>query len=98
LQPNCRVIIVGAGPAGSVLAYELAAHRIKVLVLERAVLPRYKCCAGGLTVKAAELLGMNIEGLVDDTIFGAIVTFKGSNPYYGTLCSTHHVHGHAREV
>lgn len=83
MQPNYQVIIVGAGPAGSVLAYELAARRIKVLVLERAVLPRYKCCAGGLTVTAAELLGTNIEGVVDDTIFGAIVTFKGSDPYYG---------------
>jgi geranylgeranyl reductase family protein len=83
LERSYQVIIIGAGPAGSTLAYELAAHRIKVLVLERAILPRYKCCAGGLTVKAAELLGININGLMDDVISGAIVTFKGSEPYYG---------------
>jgi len=58
-----------------------------VLVLDRAVFPRYKCCAGGLTVKAAKLLDININGLADDVISGAIVTFKGSKPYYGHSAS-----------
>jgi geranylgeranyl reductase family protein len=83
LASSHQVIIVGAGPAGSTLAYELAVRKIKVLVLERARLPRYKCCAGGLTVKAAELIGVNITGLVDDVVSGAIITFKGNNPYHG---------------
>jgi flavin-dependent dehydrogenase len=83
VERRYQAIIVGAGPAGSTLAYELAARRIKVLVLERAILPRYKCCAGGLTAKAAELLGIDINGLVDDVISGAIITFKGGKPYCG---------------
>jgi len=36
------VVIVGAGPAGSALAYELARRGVSTLILERDVLPRYK--------------------------------------------------------
>ncbi len=83
MERSYHVIIIGAGPAGATLAYELAAHGISVLVLERAELPRYKCCAGGLTVKAAEILGINVADLADDVISGAIITFTGNRPYHG---------------
>ena len=83
LKPDNDVIIVGCGPAGATLAYELASKGIKVLVLEKARLPRYKCCAGGLTMKAARLLGEDLRGLVDDVISGATITLSGKNPYYG---------------
>ncbi len=36
------VLIVGAGPAGSTLAYDLARRGVKTLLVERDVLPRYK--------------------------------------------------------
>ena len=36
------VIVVGAGPAGSTLAYELARRGVSTLILERDALPRYK--------------------------------------------------------
>ena len=42
MQKTYDVIIVGAGPAGSTLAYELAHQGVSTLVLERDVLPRYK--------------------------------------------------------
>lgn len=42
------VAIVGAGPAGSVLAYRLAAAGLRVALLERARGPRPKPCGGGL--------------------------------------------------
>lgn len=83
MENNYQVIIVGAGPAGSTLAYELAKSGIRVLVLEKALLPRYKCCAGGLTVKAANLLGINIDGLVDNVVSITVVAFRGNNHYYG---------------
>jgi flavin-dependent dehydrogenase len=62
------VIIVGAGPAGSTAAYELAKAGIKVLVLEKYTLPRFKCCAGGITFKAAKNLPLDINELAEDTI------------------------------
>jgi len=43
------VIIVGAGPAGGTAAYTLGEAGLRVLVLEKARLPRYKPCGGGLS-------------------------------------------------
>ena len=45
------VIIVGTGPAGGMCAYELSKRNLRVLLLEKEKLPRYKVCAGGLTKK-----------------------------------------------
>lgn len=84
LVRDYEVIIVGAGPAGATMAYELASRQIKVLVLEKAVFPRYKCCAGGLTVRSAALLGTNIDSFVENTISGAVVTFAGDGRYQGS--------------
>lgn len=49
------VIIVGGGPAGGTAAYELARRGVQVAVLEQERLPRYKVCAGGLTLKTVQL-------------------------------------------
>jgi geranylgeranyl reductase family protein len=43
------VIIAGSGPAGATAAYFLGRERLRVLVLDRASLPRYKACGGGLS-------------------------------------------------
>jgi geranylgeranyl reductase family protein len=58
--------IVGTGPAGSLLAYELARHGRRVLLLEKRTLPRYKPCGGGLTQRARALLPFDIDGQVED--------------------------------
>ena len=42
------VVVVGAGPAGASAAYWLGEAGQRVLVLERAGLPRYKACGGGV--------------------------------------------------
>ena len=65
------VIIVGAGPAGSTLAGELARQGLDVLILEKERLPRYKACAGGITVKTAGLLGLDLGPVTRDTVLGA---------------------------
>lgn len=51
-----QVIVAGAGPAGSSAARVLAGAGLSVLVLDRAVFPRPKLCAGLLTHKAAFIL------------------------------------------
>ena len=77
------VVVVGAGPAGATLACELASRGISVLVLEKAELPRYKCCAGGITAKAAKLSGMNIDEIAEDAISSFTITLTGDSPYQG---------------
>jgi geranylgeranyl reductase family protein len=72
------VTIVGAGPAGSILAYELARQGVKVLLLEKAKLPRKKVCAGGITVRASSLLPFDISEVVEDTIYGSRLSFHFS--------------------
>ncbi|RSS78622.1 geranylgeranyl reductase family protein [Streptomyces sp. WAC06614] len=42
------VVVVGAGPAGASAAYAAAAAGRRVLLLEKAELPRYKTCGGGI--------------------------------------------------
>lgn len=47
-----KVLIVGAGPAGSTAAYYLAQAGIEVTVLEKTSFPREKVCGDGLTPRA----------------------------------------------
>ena len=70
------VIIVGAGPAGATLGYELARRGTKVVILEKERLPRYKCCAGVVSVKSANLLGCDISPVTHRIINGARITYK----------------------
>jgi geranylgeranyl reductase family protein len=83
LKQNYDVIVVGAGPAGATLAYELAKRGIGVLVLEKEKLPRYKCCAGGVTSKAAKLLDFDISEVAEDVIYKVSFTFNLGSPYLG---------------
>ena len=50
------VVIVGAGPAGSVLAFLLAQKGWEVTLLDRARFPREKTCGDGLTPRAVATL------------------------------------------
>jgi geranylgeranyl reductase family protein len=75
------VIVVGAGPAGATLAYELAKRGIEVLILEKEKLPRYKACAGGVTAKAARLLEFDISDVAEDVIYQVSFTFDADRAY-----------------
>lgn len=83
MKQSHDVIVVGAGPAGATLAYELAKRGIGVLVLEKEKLPRYKCCAGGVTSKVAKLLDFDISEVVEDVIYELSFTFNLGSPYLG---------------
>ncbi|OGN97123.1 MAG: hypothetical protein A2Z77_06110 [Chloroflexi bacterium RBG_13_51_36] len=83
LKQNYDVVVIGAGPAGATLAYELGKKGIGVLVLEKEKLPRYKCCAGGVTSKAANLLDFDISAVAEDVICEVAFTFNLGNPFLG---------------
>jgi geranylgeranyl reductase family protein len=83
LKQSYDVVVIGAGPAGATLAYELAKKGIGVLVLEKEKLPRYKCCAGGVTSKAAKLLDFDISGVAEDVVYEITFTFNLGNPFLG---------------
>ncbi len=50
--PTYDAVVVGAGPAGASAAHELAQDGARVLLLEKARVPRYKPCGGGVTPRA----------------------------------------------
>jgi geranylgeranyl reductase family protein len=70
------VIVVGAGPAGSTAAREVAAAGARVLVLDRAVFPRDKPCGGGVNLRAAKLLPFSVEPVTERTITGINVSLN----------------------
>jgi geranylgeranyl reductase family protein len=74
------VIVVGGGPAGGTAAYELARRGVEVLVLERERLPRYKACAGGVTLKTVQLLDFDLSPAFEDQIARGVCSYKGGSP------------------
>ncbi len=64
---SADVIVVGAGPAGSAVAYYLASAGLDVLVLEKTHFPREKVCGDGLTPRAVKALtGMGVPIAASD--------------------------------
>ncbi|OPX86503.1 MAG: putative oxidoreductase [Pelotomaculum sp. PtaB.Bin104] len=71
------VIISGAGPAGSSLAYLLARSGLAVLVLEKELMPREKPCGGGVASKVASLLNFPWQEVVEDTVQTVVLNYQG---------------------
>ena len=65
-MPNTQVVIIGAGPAGSVCGYLLKKAGLDCVIIDHASFPREKICGGGLTPKTYELLDGLIPGFKYD--------------------------------
>ena len=71
------VIIVGAGPAGAIASKTCAEKGLSTLLLEKAVIPRFKLCGGGVSTSALSHLDFGIEKeLIERECYGARVHFK----------------------
>ncbi len=80
-MPQFDCIVVGAGPAGSTAARELAASGARVLILDRAEFPRYKACGGGIPLRTEKLLPFPIDSVVEDSVSLLQVSHKGSSRF-----------------
>ncbi|MBL0712621.1 MAG: geranylgeranyl reductase family protein [Desulfosarcina sp.] len=78
------VVIVGAGPAGGFLSYLLAAAGLRILLLEKKKLPRYKPCGGGVTPRALKLLPFDLGTIVEDVTTTARMFVKGRKVFART--------------
>jgi geranylgeranyl reductase family protein len=72
------VAIVGAGPAGACAALALASKGLSVVLLEKAALPRYKTCGGGLVRRAQKLLPVDVSPVIERQLNLATMTLLTS--------------------
>ncbi len=63
------VIVIGAGPAGSSAARLLAEKGVRVALLERTRMPRYKACGAGIVGRAMRLLPPEAREAVERECF-----------------------------
>ncbi|NQV01315.1 MAG: geranylgeranyl reductase family protein, partial [Bacteroidia bacterium] len=84
MQYDADVIIAGAGPAGTMAAYELARKGADVLILEKARFPRYKVCGGGLTRKILDEIPFDITPVIEREIVEVRFSYLSSNLFTKT--------------
>ncbi|MDA0315323.1 MAG: geranylgeranyl reductase family protein [Bacteroidetes bacterium] len=82
IEQTWDVIVVGSGPAGAMAAYELAKVGLKVAILEKETLPRYKTCGGGLVFRGREMLPISVQDAVEKEFDSLAVYFdQQSQPF-----------------
>lgn len=69
------VLIVGGGPAGSTCAWQLQRSGMSVAILDRAVFPRDKVCAGWITPAVVEELQLDLEAYRQERTLQPITGF-----------------------
>jgi geranylgeranyl reductase family protein len=63
-------VIVGAGPGGTIFARNAAQKGLKILIIEKESLPRYKTCGGGLTPAVKDLLDFDYSPVIERHVSG----------------------------
>lgn len=76
------VVVIGSGPAGALAAFELAKNNIKVAILDKATLPRYKTCGGGLVFRGRKLLDFNLDSVIEREFKSITVAMTDSNVHF----------------
>ncbi|CAL9352082.1 geranylgeranyl reductase family protein [Streptomyces sp. enrichment culture] len=71
------VVVVGAGPAGASAAYAAAVAGRRVLLLEKAELPRYKTCGGGIIGPSRDALPPGFELPLRDRVHAVTFSLNG---------------------
>jgi geranylgeranyl reductase family protein len=69
------VVVVGAGPAGTSAAYVLAKLGVRVALVEKASMPRYKPCGAGLVPRAIRSLPFKVSEVVEHECYEAELNF-----------------------
>ncbi|GAA1370200.1 geranylgeranyl reductase family protein [Streptomyces beijiangensis] len=71
------VVVVGAGPAGASAAHAAAVAGRRVLLLEKAELPRYKTCGGGIIGPSRDSLPPGFELPLRDRVHAVTFSLNG---------------------
>ncbi|WP_235032536.1 geranylgeranyl reductase family protein [Actinacidiphila yanglinensis] len=71
------VVVIGAGPAGASAAHAAAVTGRRVLLLEKAELPRYKTCGGGIIGPSRDALPPGYELPLRDRVHAVTFSLNG---------------------
>lgn len=82
----CDVLVVGGGPAGATCAWKLRQAGLDVVVVDRAVFPRDKPCAGWITPQVVAAAELDVEHYRRGRTFQPITGFRT-----GLISRTHDV-------
>ncbi|MGC2456781.1 MAG: NAD(P)/FAD-dependent oxidoreductase [Gallionellaceae bacterium] len=73
---TCDALIVGGGPAGSSCAWKLRRHGLDVMVLDKAIFPRDKVCAGWITPAVVQALRLDTDDYARERVLQPITAFR----------------------
>lgn len=73
---RCDVLVVGGGPAGSTVAWQLGQRGFDVVVLDKRCFPRDKVCAGWITPAVVDELQIDLEDYARKHVLQAITGFR----------------------
>ncbi|MEU3752637.1 geranylgeranyl reductase family protein [Streptomyces olivoreticuli] len=76
-EPVWDVVVVGAGPAGASAAHAAASAGRRVLLLEKAELPRYKTCGGGIIGPSRDALPPGFELPLRERVHAVTFSLNG---------------------
>jgi flavin-dependent dehydrogenase len=73
---TCDVVIVGGGPAGSACAWGLRHAGLDVVIVDKAMFPRDKVCAGWITPQVLDDLEIDRTDYREGRAFQRITGFR----------------------
>lgn len=73
---SADILVIGGGPAGSSCAWKLRQAGADVLVVDRAVFPRDKVCAGWITPAVVDSLDLDVHDYRRTRTFQPITAFR----------------------
>lgn len=78
---KANIVIIGTGPAGAMAACHLADKGIKVIILEKAELPRFKACGGLIPESAINKLCPFISSSIENSVTQRVFSYSFNNIY-----------------
>ncbi|MEX2511613.1 MAG: geranylgeranyl reductase family protein [Cyclobacteriaceae bacterium] len=76
------LVIIGSGPSGSMAAQLAASKKLSVAIIEKAILPRYKTCGGGLVFRGRNRISLNISETIEKEFKEIDVYFENTNLHF----------------